>query len=218
MSDRAFSRKRPRWLIWVPSLLAVVLIAGAGVLAWQVSSGSVGRDDPPEVAEAVTQDGYSRFSEDGVTYIEDSLQARIDLSEPEPDASELGLPANGDTVVEANGFSVSVGLYVGEDSIRIPTSSMTLTTEDGRLVGLSLAASSGGYQAQSAILDSVAERFGLDRGALDLDAAVADDVRTGTSAEYSFGPGTDFGRPTTATVSVSGAGGSALTVDVDFSS
>ena len=203
----------------MPTLVLVVLIAGAGVLAWQVSSGSVGREEPPSVAEAVTQDGYSRFSEDGRTYIADSLQARIDLSDPSPDAAELGLPADGDTVVENSGFSISVGLYVGEESIRVPTSSMTLTTEDGSLVGLSLTVSSSGYQAQRAVLTSAIDRFGIDGStATGLDAEVADDVRAGDSAEYAFGPGTAFGRPTTATVSVSGADGTALTLDVDFSS
>jgi hypothetical protein len=219
MSDRTFSKKRSRWVVWLPTFVVLAIIAAAGVLAWQVASGNLGRDAPPSVEEAVTADGYSRYSEDGLAYIRDSLQARVDLSERSPDASELGLPADGGTVVETDGFSVSVGLYVGEESIRIPTDSMTLTTKDGRLVGLTLATSSQGYQGQSALLASVAERFAIDTGPItELDSAVADNVRSGESEEYTFGPGTGFGRPTTATVSVFGGEGTALAIDVDFAS
>ncbi|RWZ51999.1 hypothetical protein ELQ90_07995 [Labedella phragmitis] len=219
MSDRAFSRRRPRWLVWLPSMVILVLIAAAGVLAWQVSSGSIGRAAPPEVSEAVTTDGFSRFSDDGIAYIRDSLQARIDLSETEPDAAELGLPADGDTVVESNDFSMSVGLYVGEESIRIPSATITLTTEDGRLVALDLAVSAQGYQEQSALLAQVAERFGMDPASLvDLDENVAQDVRDEAATEYAVGPGAGFGRPATATVAVLGGDGTALSLRIDFSS
>jgi hypothetical protein len=219
MSDRSFSRKRPPWLIWVPSIVLVVLIAAAGVLAYQVSTGSVGREDPPSVAEAVTPDGYSRFSSGGIAYVKDTLQARVDLSEAAPSAQELGLPAEGETVVQGNGFSVSVGLYMGEDSIRIPSGAMTLTTVDGRLAGLTLDVATDDYQDQSALLERVIERFGMDDSALaDLDAQVAEDVRTGNGADYTFGPGTDFGRPASATVTVFDEGATSLTVDIDFTS
>lgn len=203
----------------MPTVIVLALIAGAGVLAYQVSSGSVGREAPPEVKEAVTQDGYSRYSDDGIAYITDSLQARVDLSEPSPDARRLGLPADGDTLVTADNFTVSVGLYVGEEEIRIPASSMTLTTKDGVLVGLSLVSAASSYQEQRALLDTVAERFGIDTAAMaTLDADVAENVRAEKSTSYAFGPGTAFGRPTTATVAVYGAGGTGLTIDVDFSS
>jgi hypothetical protein len=205
--------------VWLPSVVILVLIAAAGVLAWQVSSGSIGREAQPEVSEAVTSDGFSRFSDDGIAYVQDSLQARIDLSEAEPEAAELGLPADGDTVVESNGFSMSVGLYVGEESIRIPSSTITLTTDGGRLVGLDLAVSAQGYQGQSELLARIVERFGMDPDPLvDLDASVAEDVRDGATAEYAVGPGTAFGRPATATVSVFGGDGTALGLGIDFSS
>jgi hypothetical protein len=219
MSDRAFSRKRPRWLVWLPSVVILVLIAAAGVLAWQVSSGSVGRPAPPEVSEAVTADGFSRFSDDGIAYIQDSLQARIDLSEAEPDAADLGLPADGDTVVDSNDFSMSVGLYVGDESIRIPSTAITLRTEGGRLVGLDLAVSAQGYQEQSALLGRIAERFGIDPASLaDLDENVAQDVRDEATTEYAVGPGAEFARPATATLAVFGGDGTALSLHIDFSS
>jgi hypothetical protein len=219
VSGREFARKRPGWVVWVPTLVLVALIAGAGVLAWLVSTGGVGRTEPPTVEEAVTADGYSRFSEQGAAYVRDSLQARVDLSTPSPDAVALGLPRDGTTTVEADGFTVSVGLYVGEESIRVPAQSMTLTTRDGALVRLVLHVDGASYSDLSARLVDLAERFAIDLGPLDaIDSRVARAVRDESTDAFSFGPGAGFGRPATALLNVGESGATTLALDIDFSS
>lgn len=53
---------------------------------------------------------------------------------------------------------------------------------------------------------------------VDLDARVARDGRDGATGEYAIGPGSAFGRSATATVGMFGADGTALSLDIDFSS
>jgi len=136
-------RKR-KFLSWLPTVLLSVAIVASLVAAGVLIGNGLGGPTPQPTSGQVTDLNWSSFTEDGLDYIAESRQVRIDLSDPGADATALGLKPD-DTLtlapIEQLDTSLDYDLIVnggGEapGGIRLRVVEVTIVTEGARIVNV----------------------------------------------------------------------------------
>lgn len=204
-------RKRPWWFGWLPT--AALLLAIGGIVGTSVALLRTGIAEPvPRATEGqVTDLNWSIFTEEGLAYIDRSLQVRIDFGKPPVEATPLGLPDDGTLTIGPKssgdveldyGFIASGG---GEapGGAKFIVTELTITTKDGVIE--SVIAPLREVLNFRQTLDSLLERgevFGWDTGGTEeIFALVEQATRDGVPYEFGFGPADRVGVPIAATAS-----------------
>lgn len=209
---------------WIPAIVLSVMIVGVGVTAGVLVSSGVGSPAPQPTLGQVTELNWSSFSEDGLAYIARTREVRIDLSRPPVDASALGLPDDGLTVLDPidNGdVMLSYGLIVnggGESpgGDKFTVSSIEIETRGGILTRVSAPLDQVlNFRQTLALLEADAELYGwqpIDTAALFERVEVA--TRDAVGYDFTFGPGDRLGVAIAATASCDASGYCVVEYDV----
>lgn len=222
MTSFSVKRKRPWWFAWLPAGILLVLIAGVGVTTSVLLSSGLGDPLPEPTVGQVTELNWSSFTPDGIEYIEQSRDARIDLSRGPSDAAALGLPDDGSVTVgpsqhedtDNDYYLIVNGGGDGYGGHRFTASEFTLTTTGGVLSSITaLSSPPVPFRLALDTLEKQVEEFGwpaVDR------AAVFDQVGEAGGGDYSFvlGPGDRLGMSVTATAECAASGPCVVKYDI----
>jgi len=129
--------RRERLATWITISVVLVVCAAAGLGAYAMSHSWWVEEAPRPAVDQQLSDGQSRFDGPGVDFLNRQRLATVDVVAPAP-ASDLGLPADGDTPVETL-VPLTVEVRGAESVISFPgVSSFALTTSGDRLAALTL--------------------------------------------------------------------------------
>lgn len=194
-------RKRKVRRAWIPSIIIVLVLAGAAGVSLAVMGQGVGQ--PRTAPPAVAANGYSRFDDAGQRYISDTRRVWVDLRKTPIAVGPLDLPAESSLQFgPRQGVSYYLGLYGADGPIRSDIDSVALRTEGGYLTRITVnAAPAVSFGALEGAM-AQATAYGISEADI---ATVLDEGRVlnreGKGYSREIGPGTTLGVPVTAKVS-----------------
>lgn len=206
--DRVLSRRR-RLLSWVPSVVLVLLIAGAGMAAIAVNNSWWVQPSPTAAPDQTAPNGASVFTAAGVDYLMRIGEVRIRMDEKALPAEALGLETDGTRTISSEDRPLVVQVAGTDGALAVDrVSQVVLATEDGELVSVDVRREvPGGFLEAHAMLADVANLYGW---SADEVAAVPErvgDARRDNPEEpvsVSVGPGDAVGLDVSATLIVDG--------------
>jgi len=186
------------------------IIIGVMVTTVILTTGGLGQPaGEPSVSEA-TRNGASVFTEDGLKYINETREIKLDLRDAPVDAAALGLPEEGTLTVGPHPatFSTVIPYTVilrtpsGAGLTEIEVLEATITTADGHVAEVLAPVSSlMSFRMAQNLLHQRATEFGYTVEADRINTEMAEAVRAGEPYEFTVGPGVALGVTTTADVS-----------------
>lgn len=204
--------RRRRILQWVLPALAVLVIAGTFGVAQLLMADGLGqpRDARPD---EVSARNTTQFGPAGIEYAERHQRVTVNLSELPIAAADVSLADDASaTIAPRYGFLDAVlwrgqgGGIDGEGYDRQFLSSITATTEAGRLVSLEASRAPTGWAEFPALIAAIRQAsdafgWGIDEAAIEaLTDRVGEHVRAGQPASIPLATGDAMGLPVTGSV------------------
>lgn len=198
-------RRRRLIRAWIPATILVILSVAALTVALTVRSTGVGEAPTSAPSDAVTAQGTSLFTVEGLDYINDSRRVFIDATTQPIAAEPLGLAATGTITIvpptaEASEYLSAVGDGGG---MRLPGNSITVTSRDGSLVSASVSDSRMvlSYRDARVFLRDRAEKYNIPAADADAFRAIAAAaIAAGTGYSHSIKTDAALGFTLTTTV------------------
>lgn len=202
-------RRRKLIRSWIPATVLLIVIGAAFTVAVNTRVTDVGTAPTRAPTGAVTANGTSLFTEDGLDYIADTRRVFIDATTPPIPAKALGLPRSGRLAIvpPTEGVYEYLTVVGPGGGMRFSGTSIEITTTAGVLASASIADPSRvlGYRNTLDLLQSRVSRYGIPADELDGFAAAAEQgFKSGEDYEYSIHTDDAFGVALTVTATCSG--------------
>jgi hypothetical protein len=221
--------RRRKLLTWVLPAVGVALIAGFFMLTQALLSGGLGEPRDP-LPEEVSANNTTQFTEAGTSYAVQYQVVTLNLSQVPLAAEALGMPADGQAVIEPGYGFLDTTVYVGaggglegQGYFTEMMASVTATSERGAVRSIDMARAPVGWaefpSAMRAIETGVTA-FGWDVGQADIDAfadRAAQSVRQGQASTWAISAADGMGVPVSGLVQCSGEGLCTLSYSFDVS-
>lgn len=201
-------RRRKKWIGWIPAILLSIVIVVVIVVTAVLMAGGLGQPTGEPAAGEATERGASVFTDDGLRYINETREIKLDLRGAPVEAAALGLPEEG---------TLTVGPHPGSFSTEIPYTVMlrtpaglteievletTITTADGEIAEVrSQVRNLMPFRMALDLLNQRAEEFGYTVDTDRINTEMAEAVRAEEEYAFTVGPGSALGATTTVDVS-----------------
>ncbi|WP_306232200.1 hypothetical protein [Agrococcus beijingensis] len=221
--------RRRKLFTWLLPAIGVALIAGLFVLTQSLLAGGLGQAREP-LPEEVSANNTTQFTEAGTSYAVQFQVVTLNLTDVPMAADQLGMPANGQSVIAPGYGFLDTTFYVGEGGglngqgyFTEMMSSVTATTENGVVQRFDMARSPVGWAEFPSAMRAVetgAVAFGWAIDPADIDAfasETAEAVRQGQPSSWEISAANAMGVPVSGLVQCTGDGMCTLSYSVDVS-
>ena len=204
-------RKRKKLLGWLPAAILTFAIVAVAATAGTLISNGLGDPVPAPTRGQVTDLNWSIFTKDGLAYIDQTREIRVDLARlPAPSAAigmadneaiTIGPKDNGDLVLDY--YLIVNGGAPGKGGDKFTVSQLSIQTAGGVVSSIRASLSDVlNFRKTLAMLTAKAALFGWDTsGTPAIYDTVEQATRDGKPYTFTFGPGVAVGVPIFATAS-----------------